>query len=292
MRMVFFNGRGELRSGWKAAGFALLLNGLGFLFTALLRAVPGGLALLNGSWHLFDVLLGIAASAICLSLEGGHPLAFGLRFDRRWALEFLLGTAGGIVLLVAVAVAIRATGAFHWERNPSIGFGQLALWAGIYLGVAFNEEILVRGYAFQRLATGGLGVWGTQALFALIFAAGHWGNPNNTGPYRAWATLNIALAALLLGLAMLRTGSLALPIGIHLGWNWTQGTLLGFKVSGTDSPGWWRPVLDPARALWVHGGEFGLEATLACALLCTVAIVLLAQWRRRDARIDLPAELP
>jgi membrane protease YdiL (CAAX protease family) len=290
MRELFFNGRGELRSGWKAGGFVLLFIAVGWGLAQLAKLMPslGALAQRGSVWTAAVIVA--AVSAACLWMEGRHPLDFGLRFDRRWALEFLLGTAGGVVLLVAVALAIRATGAFHWERNPPVGGRQLLLWAGFYLGVAFNEEILVRGYAFQRLARGGLGVWGTQALFALIFAMGHWGNPNATGTYRVWGTLNIALAAILLGLAMLRTGSLALPIGLHLGWNWTQGTLLGFRVSGTDSPGWWRPVLDSARPAWSHGGEFGLEATLACAVLCTLAILLLAKWRGRDARMGVPPE--
>ncbi len=283
MSRLLFDARGDLRSGWKALGFLLVSIIVGGGVPQLARHIPplAALARAGGPW--LGALLGAAVSAGCLLLERRHPLDFGLRFDRRWALEFLLGTAGGVVLLGAVALVVRATGAFHWEPNPSASLRHLLLGAGLFLGVAFNEEILVRGYAFQRLARGGLGVWGTQALFALIFAVGHWGNPNNTGATRVWATLNIALAALLLGLALLRTGSLALPVGIHLGWNWTQGTLMGFQVSGTDAPGWWRPVLDPARPAWVHGGAFGLEATLACAALCTLAILLLAAWRGRGA---------
>lgn len=280
MRKVLFNSDGELRSGWKVLGFVLLFLVAAKSLAVLSRLLPafGALARKGGVWTA--ALLGILVSVICVLLEGRHPLDFGLRFDRRWLKEFLLGTAGGVLLLVAVALAIRPSGAFHWVRNPAIDPAKLALWAGLYLGVAFNEEILVRGYAFQRLAKGGLGVWGTQALFAAIFALGHWSNPNNTGmAVKAWATLNIALAALLLGFAQLRTGSLALPIGLHLGWNWTQGSLLGFNVSGTSSPGWWTPVLEPGRPVWLNGGAFGLEATLSCALLCTLAVVLLARWR-------------
>jgi uncharacterized protein len=292
MRTIVFNELGEVRSGWKALGFVLLALSLGMGFNTLARHVHamGALALRGGAWT--GVVFGAGISAICLLLERRHPLDFGLRFNRRWALDFVAGAAGGGVLLLVMALAVRATGAFHWERNPSVDLRQVFLWAGLYLGVACNEEILFRGYVFQRLARGGLGIWGTQAIFALLFAAGHWSNPNNVGAYRIWATLNIALASLLLGLAVLRTGSLALPIGIHLGWNWTQGTLLGFCVSGTDSPGWWRPVLDSTRPAWIHGGRFGLEATLACALLCTLAIVLLAKWRGRGATMLVPQEHP
>ena len=36
------------------------------------------------------------------------------------------------------------------------------------------------------------------------------------------------------GVAFLRTGNLWLGLGVHIGWNWFQGTVLGFTVSGTD----------------------------------------------------------
>ena len=76
------------------------------------------------------------------------------------------------------------------------------------------------------------------------------------GATRAWAGLNLVLAGVLLGLCYLRTRSLALPMGLHLGWNWTQGSLLGFGVSGLPSGGWWTPVYH-GRPLWLTGGRSG-----------------------------------
>ena len=106
-----------------------------------------------------------------------------------------------------------------------------------------------------------------------------------TGASVAWGTLNIALAAVLLGLCWRRTGSLALPIGVHLGWNWTQGSLLGFGVSGTTSQGWLTPLFH-ARPVWLSGGTFGLEASLPCALVCGAAILLLWRWKGWAASSD------
>ena len=222
--------------------------------------------------------LGAAASWICLAAERRPFTSIGLVPGRRWLLECLAGSAMGFLLMVVTALIIHARGGFHWVRNPAIGMSQLAGAAWLYLAVAFNEEILSRGYAFQRLVQG-IGPWGGQIIFALLFAYMHWGNPGMHGATKAWATLNIGLAALLLGLAYLRTGSLALAIGIHLGWNWTQGSLLGFGVSGTTgTPGFWTPVFQ-GRPVWLTGGAFGLEASLPCALVCGAAILALALWK-------------
>lgn len=289
MRRWFRNARGEIRSGWKAGGYVLLLAG----FVVLLNLGAKGLervfgpalkAAINQVGPLLPVLLALGASAVCLRLERRPLASIGLRIDRRWLGAFLLGTAGGVVLMAAVALAVRATGAFHWERNAAWGAGQLLSGAWVYLWAATFEELVFRGYPFQRLLQGGLGPARTLALFAVFFGIAHWGNPGLAGTAKAWATLNIALAAVLLGLAWLRTGSLALPIGIHLGWNWCQGELLGFQVSGTGSGGFLKPLLRPDRPDWLHGGAFGLEGTLICALACAGACLLLGRWRGTAAR--------
>ena len=73
--------------------------------------------------------------------------------------------------------------------------------------------------------------------------------------------VNILLASLLMSVAYLRTRQLWLPIGIHAGWNFTQGPLLGINVSGNDfSQGWHTVALEGSK--WVTGGKFGFEASL------------------------------
>lgn len=281
MHTVFFDAEGDLRSGWKAAGFVALFALIGFLVGGLFRmlSLPKGSSSSGLLGVLLPTLMVLAATAICLRLERRPLASIGLRFGGRWLAEFALGTAGGVVLLVLVALVVRGAGGFHWERNPAGGAGALLGAAWTFLGVAWFEELLFRGYPFQRLVQGALGEKGTLALFAIFFGMAHWGNPGMTGAAKVWGTLNIALAAVLLGLAWIRTGNLALPIGIHLGWNWCQGPLLGFRVSGTEAAGLWRPVLHPDQPDWLHGGAFGLEGTLACAVLCAGACAFLWLWK-------------
>ncbi|HAT30727.1 MAG TPA: hypothetical protein DCW29_07705 [Janthinobacterium sp.] len=69
------------------------------------------------------------------------------------------------------------------------------------------------------------------AIFAFLFAQVHTLNPGMSGLTMVFGLLNIFLASLMLGYCYLRSGSLALPVGVHLGWNWTQSAL-GFSGSG------------------------------------------------------------
>ncbi|WP_005035813.1 CPBP family intramembrane glutamic endopeptidase [Holophaga foetida] len=250
-----------------------------FLFLLL----PALLALLG--FHpgiLLSALMVLGLSWAFLALEGRDLASLGLRLNARWGLDLLWGIGLGVGLMGLVALSLRGLGAFHWEPNLAFRGIHLGTGAASFALVAVHEECLFRGYPFQRLAEV-FGAWPAQLVLALLFALIHWGNPGMVGPTRSWATLNIMLAALLLGLCYLRTRSLALPMGLHLGWNWAQGNLLGFPVSGTtfaQSP--WQPVLHDSPQ-WLTGGPFGLEASALCTLVCLGAILSLGLWKVRPS---------
>ena len=92
------------------------------------------------------------------------------------------------------------------------------------------------------------------------------------------AATDLFLSAVMLGLAYLRTRSLALPVGLHLGWNWMQGHVMGFGVSGHDFAGWWHPVFQ-GKAEWLTGGAFGPESSVFSPVVTLVVIVLLWRWK-------------
>ncbi len=268
-----------MRSGWKVAAF---LSADRLATEVLLGALPYLPISLMKPWPELEWLLAVSTlvlTALFLRLEGRPLSSIGLRPDLRWGLEFGAGTLAGILLIVLTALVVRGFGGFHWEGSSG-GVASLASGASMYLAVAFREELGFRGYAFQRLVDG-LGPWLALSLMSLAFAWIHWGNPGMQGSVMAWATLNIALAGAVLGLAYLKTRSLALPIGLHLGWNWAQGSLLGFGVSGTFAHGFLTPVFHN-RPEWLTGGAFGLEASLPCTVVCVLTILALACWKGLD----------
>lgn len=275
MKRIWFGSAGSVRNGWKILGFAALfycsLKAMGFF----------------GLWRLLGLEWGMALAVLaptifCLYLEREPLPVAGIKPSLRWGAEFAAGAIGGLLLMLLVAGCIFAFHGLHWQRSGGAGVRELVAGAWLYLAVAVNEELLFRGYLFQRLAKG-TGTWISLILMGFWFASAHWDNPGMAGSVKVWATINIFLAGLLLGLAYLKTKRLALPMGIHLGWNWAQGSLLGFGVSGTmDARGWVNPIFE-GRPEWLTGGAFGLEASLPCALLCIVAILGLACYWPRPA---------
>lgn len=127
-----------------------------------------------------------------------------------------------------------------------------------------------------------------------MFAALHLANPGAT----PLAAGTVAMAGLMFSAMYALTGRLWLPIGLHFGWNFSQGYLFGAVVSGGDLGG--SVAVSTARsgsASWLTGGAFGPEASVFALILVTVvtagALWLVAS-RSRELRpaTDQPAEPP
>src|SRR3970282_2141439 len=131
-----------------------------------------------------------------------------------WVREVLYGAALGTALIVLGTGLIAATGGVAFRLDPARSLGALAMGAWVFTWVVLLEELLFRGFVFQRLFDG-IGPWPALVAMAVLFALAHWGNPGMDGTTRIWATIDTALGAILLGLAYLRTRRLALPLGIH-----------------------------------------------------------------------------
>jgi hypothetical protein len=278
---LFLGKHNALRPGWRAfAVYLATFVGYSLVLWLLpgLRRTPRGVYPLA----LFAVLLG--TSALFLAVEGRSLAALGLRPGPTWVKEFGWGLLGGLAIIGLTAALAFAAGGFRLARNPAEGALTLASGAAFYLVPALNEELTFRGYIFQRVEWS-LGRWGALALLSLLFTAAHWTNPGMEGPTRIMASLNITLAGVILGLAYLATRSLALPMGIHVAWNWAQGSLLGFGVSGTTPQGYLTPMFR-GRPEWLTGGAFGLEASLPCTGVCVLACLalVLVPWRSQETQ--------
>ena len=299
LKTLFLDSNRRLRNGWWILLFLALLFASRFVYTPASRALQ---ALGTPQEALEPLRFGflLLVTWICVRLRREPLSSIGLRLDRRWARELGLGACFGLASALLVVAMIWAVGGVRFELDPARSVALLARGAYLFLFVALFEEILFRGFVFQRLVAGA-GIWAAQIALGLLFATSHWGNPDMQGATLAWATAELFLGAILLGLAWLRTRSLALPIGLHFGWNWAQGHLLGFDVSGFEHAGWFNPVLLD-RAEWVTGGNFGPEASVFAVIVDALAIALLWNWKGSvprdaepaigDARVPRSAALP
>jgi membrane protease YdiL (CAAX protease family) len=276
VKHVFLDSNERLRNGWWILIFIALMVASRFVYTPVSRALQNLGTPVDWLEPLrFGFLL--LVTWICVRLRKEPLSSIGFVLDARWARELGAGSFFGIASALLVVAMIWAVGGVRIELDPARSFATLAYGAYVFLFVALFEETLFRGFVFQRLVAGA-GAWVALIVLGLLFASSHWGNPDMHGATLVWATIELFLGAVLLGLAYLRTRSLALPIGIHLGWNWALGSLLGFGVSGFEQAGWFRPLLQDLPE-WMTGGRFGPEASVFAVVVDGVLIAVLWRWK-------------
>ncbi len=186
---------------------------------------------------------------------------------RNAASQVTAGVAVGFVLFSSLLAFLYAGGYGHQVQFN--GFAGLTSQASASLGAAVGEELLFRGAIF-RITEEWLGTTAALIVSAVLFGAAHGLNAGAT----PIGVVAIGLeAGVLLGVAYSATRSLWLPIGMHFGWNFTEGGLFGSTVSGGRSHGLVSVTLDGPVQL--TGGTFGPEASLVAIALCLVAATLL-----------------
>ncbi len=297
LRWVFFSpDDGRLRSGWR-----LVLHGIA---TGILYIVLSLTLILGGSFlGLVDLnftspealaspifLLGPLA-AITLSTWGARRwldrrsfLSLGLNIDeytwRDLGFGFLMpGALFGMVFLIEWAAGwleLQGTGL----GSPPAGSAVASLfnWLVIFVIVGYQEELLSRGYHLQTLIEGlnlPLGLFVSSAIFAVL----HIFNPSSG----VFSTLGILLAGYFLAYGWLRTGQLWLPIGVHIGWNFFQGPIFGFPVSGLGGFKLLTHQVDGPEL--ITGGPFGPEAGLLGYLAMAVGALLIWSYTRERAPV-------
>lgn len=208
---------------------------------------------------------------------------FGFRFREGWWRDFWFGMALGAVLMGLVFgieyllgyVSISDT---FVVANPQYSFPLLIIAQAIlFLFVGIQEEMLSRGYHLKNLAEGlnsinfispKLAVIIAMVLSSAVFGLLHANNPNAS----FISTFNIFIAGLMLALGFLWTKQLAIPIGLHITWNFFQGNVFGFPVSGTNSNA--TSVLEIAQTgpEWFTGGAFGPEAGVIGLIMMAVGV--------------------
>jgi membrane protease YdiL (CAAX protease family) len=249
--------------GLASLNFAVVL-GLLFGTQVLIRGHVKG----TGASVILSAVIFFAYLAGTRWIEGHQPLEL---VGKSVVAEFAGGLGLGIALFSSVMGLLWIVGDYYPAGHGSAS--GLATGALTALMVGIGEETLVRGFVFRIVEIAG-GTWIGVAVSSALFGAAHAFNPGAT----VMSSIAIALeAGMLLAAAYLVTGRLWFPIGLHAGWNFTEGSLFGMSVSGySTTPGLLAGTLKGPAIL--IGGPFGPEASI-CAVAVCLAVAVLLLWR-------------
>ena len=281
----------RLRAGWRLAIQTILLIAISFcagLPLSLLYLIPG-IELSDGLFLALNQvieIIGVTASVyLAVRFLDKRPFSsLGLKLDRWTAFDIFAGIVitffmMGSIYLIQWGIGWLTFDGFAWETDSLLTVlgGTLGMFI-VFIIVGWNEELLSRGYHLQTLASGLNLFWGV-AISAAVFGVLHLGNPNAT-----WVSAaGIFFAGLFLAYGYLTTKQLWLSIGLHIGWNFFEGVVFGFPVSGLDIYRLMHITVE-GPVLWT-GGAFGPEAGLVVLpglLLGTALIFVYTRYLRKS----------
>ncbi|MEP7142268.1 MAG: type II CAAX endopeptidase family protein [Ferruginibacter sp.] len=188
-------------------------------------------------------------------------------FDKGFVVkDSLTGLAFGFTIMLVGFSCLMLTKQIIFQ---SIQFepAQFILSIGLFIFVAISEELFLRGYVLNNLMIS-FNKFGALIFSSVIFSLLHAPNPN----FNFLGMIGLFVAGLFFGLAYIYTRSLWFPIALHFSWNFFQGTIFGFNVSGKDT---YSLIVTKENVFTIwNGGNFGFEASVLSILFQLIAIAI------------------
>lgn len=217
---------------------------------------------------LITAIASLGLTLLFLRLERMHPEQIGLVPDSNSFLRTIIGFIIGSIMAALLPCMLLITGhikfIFTTEGMSCVSVGS-ALF--LYLLLSCREQLAFHAYPLLRLNKA-LGIWAAQFIVAIVFILEHKAGGNT------WTNaLSAGIGSLLFGMATLSTKGMAIPIGIHAAWNFTQ-SVLGFK---NEEPGFLKALIEKGYEKPVEQAAYIFYALI----MCSAFLVFYYHWKRQ-----------
>ena len=185
--------------------------------------------------------------------------------------NLLVGYILGLALNSACIVSALLHGDIHLYFKGSSLVRFVLLFFAVFIQSS-AEELICRGFLYQRLKKG----YRSPLMYvignAVLFSVFHLGNPG----INLLALVNIVLIGIVFSLMVYYFDSIWMAMAFHAAWNFNQNIIFGLPNSGLVSPvsifG-----LDASTAVdsFAYNVGFGVESTIVAAVISTITIIVL-----------------
>lgn len=202
---------------------------------------------------------------------------------RNWLKYLAWGIMFSLVQMGVIALVYQVSGIGSFELNE-LSLEPILFILGLFpfwLLQGGTEEVATRGWLLTRIAARSnlpLAIAISSSLFGFL----HLGNSGVT----FLSVLNIVLDGVLAGLLFIYTDSIWLVVAQHGTWNYVQGNLLGFQVSGTGADASIFSFTMGSGPDWLTGGTFGAEGSIITTLVLLVSLVIVYRLGERKEKFD------
>lgn len=306
MNRIFINRNSQVRSGWKIAStfgsFFITTNIISviamIIFTIIMvstrKVSPTDIIKLTNINSSFGIFLNII-QCICMMLS---VWLFWKLFDKKPIKEIgflnikkgykdlIKGLAFGALSMIIVFIILLASRNISLQNpltSPNLNISMLTGLV-LFILVGLNEEMFARGYCMTVLKQTG-NTWVVIIVSSIIFSLMHSLNPSMS----LISYINLFLFALLASYMFLKSNNLWLPIGYHIMWNYFEGNVFGFQVSGLSTESLYK-LNAPVKNI-ITGGAFGPEGGFIVTFILIIGFIYMwllykPQFLKDDTKIE------
>lgn len=191
-----------------------------------------------------------------------------------WLKKYTKGFLIGFIMMAIVVLILFVLGCVSLDKNPIQPVGISALGGVMIILIGWmiqsaTEEILTRGWLMNVLAAR------YNMVFALIFSSAIFGIMHLFNPDVNYiAVINIILVGIFYGIYVIKTNDLWSVCGMHAAWNFAQGNVFGFEVSGINVAVSSIFDFNLVGSETISGGAFGPEAGLIATFVLLLSIII------------------
>lgn len=221
--------------------------------------------------QLYGSIIGIVLVILYIHCFEKRTMAsLGIK-NRHIFRKYIKGIYIGTLLLSIIVMTGVLSNVLNFEgMNENANIKIILLFFGGFLLQGLYEELIFRGY-FMTSITGKNPIFISVFLNSIIFGFVHGFNNG----FQAFSLLNLILFGIFESIYWLKAGSIWECSAVHTMWNFVQGPIYGFHVSGVEQP---QSLFEfkIKNCELLNGGTFGLEGSLLTTVVLVSAIVIAA----------------
>lgn len=230
-------------------------------------------------WIKLDISLIFGTGSVILAyflwirlFEKRNFSSIGLKLNKSFFKKYFKGFSIGVLLMLidTILIIVFAGGKISINNNLSlevVGIVLLLMFGWLIQGA--EEEIIIRGHMMPMLSKS-MPVIVSIIISSSYFAILHLGNPNVS----ILAILNLFLFGASMAVYALKEESIVGVCALHSAWNFTQGNIFRFPVSGLEANS--ISILNlQVKGNILDGGAFGPEGGLIETIVVIVFIIIL-----------------
>ncbi|WP_407392502.1 CPBP family intramembrane glutamic endopeptidase [Methanobrevibacter sp.] len=186
----------------------------------------------------------------------------------------LKGLLIGFLMFSAVVAIGMLLGQFRFNGYNLSSLVYLIPGFILFAIQCFGEEIYTRGwtmtYFYKRH-----GIFAAMVISSIVFVIPHL---LNTG-IDLLSVVNIFIVGIVFAVLFLRFDNIWICGGVHTAWNFSQGIIFGFNVSGISTPSLMN--FSQAGQNLINGGSFGPESSLIATVVFVIVLILVIYYPKK-----------